>query len=77
MTRIVAHEALPDAPPVGASEEQPTVRYTQDGIAVLTMTDHRQFANYGAKMPLFMARFAEAREKSKAIVFDVRSLYDG
>jgi hypothetical protein len=43
---------------------------------VIEMTDHRQFADYTTKMPLFYARFNEARQKSKAIVFDLRSLHD-
>jgi hypothetical protein len=59
-----------------AVEAQPLVRFTQDGIAVIEMTDHRQFADYTSKMPLFYARFSEARQKSKAIVFDLRSLHD-
>jgi hypothetical protein len=80
-TRIVPLDSpntavVGSSPPGAPSEAQPLVRFTQDGIAVIEMTDHRQFADYTAKMPVFYARFAEARQKSKAIVFDLRSLHD-
>jgi hypothetical protein len=80
-TRIVTIESVGtsadnNSSALAAVEAQPAVRFTQDGISVIELTDHRQFADYASKMPAFYARFAEARQKSKAIVFDLRSLHD-